>query len=131
MKYKMSILKNLDKNVYQNTKLELQYICALHIPFILMILTFVPISMIVFGNVFSEIQFKYLISIELAIMFLGLYLLILSAAHLFHCIKAIQNNIPEKIRSEMDQMTFIKKEKGFLNKKIINKNFVGQSKKRL
>lgn len=127
----MSILKNLDNNVYQNTKLELQYICALHIPFILMILTFFPISMIVFGNVFSEIKFKYLLSIELAIMFLGLYLFVLSVAHLLNCIKAIQNNIPEKIRSQMDQMVFIKKEKNFLNKSTIIKNFQPQSKKRL
>lgn len=131
LKYKMSILKNLDKNIYQNTKLELQYICALHIPFILMILTFFPISMIVFGNVFSEIQFKYLISIELAIMFLGLYLFLLSVAHLVNYIKTIQNNIPEDIRVEMDKMEFIKKEKGFLNKKMINTNISAQTKKRL
>lgn len=130
-KYKMSVLKNLDKNVYQNTKLEIQYICALHIPFILMILTFVPISMIVFGNVFSEIQFKYLLSIELGIMFLGLYLFLLSVVHLVNYIKAIQNNISEKIRSQMDQMVFIEKEKGFLNRKMISKNLLEKSKKRL
>lgn len=130
-KYKMSVLKNLDKNVYQNTKLEIQYICALHIPFILMILTFFLISMIVFGNVFSEIQFKYLLSIELGIMFLGLYLFLLSVVHLVNYIKAIQNNIPEKIRSQMDQMVFIEKEKGFLNREMISKNLLEKSKKRL
>lgn len=130
-KYKMPVLKNLDKNVYQNTKLEIQYICALHIPFILMILTFFPISMIVFGNVFSEIPFKYLLSIELGIMFLGLYLFLLSVVHLVNYIKAIQNNIPEKIRFQMDKMEFIEKEKGFLNRKIISKNLVEKSKKRL
>lgn len=131
-KYHMSVLKNIDNNIYKTIRLEINYAYMLHIPLILFILTFFLASIIIFSNVFSDIQLKYLIFIELLMIFLGLSLASIFIINFINCIKVIQHNIPESLREKMDKIILIEKERDFLKKNNINnRNLNNRQKKRL